>query len=217
MRQHPSSTIRVALIASLVAWGFLAPRTAHAETAALPSETPTPSDTSAAGKSAPPTPFGAKGTRALGFVVDLGAANSGLASRPLGLGFRTTLDSFVVDRLSIGGQFGFEYADVDGSFYNVGGGGRVGYAIPLGDKLALWPMVVLTYDAGTVPVPGASGTSSLQDVRVGGQLPLVMMLGGQVAFELGPIASTDVWRSVGGQGAAHVDLVGLRTGIVGWF
>jgi hypothetical protein len=78
-------------------------------------------------------------------------------------------------------------------------------------------MVLLTYDAGTVPVPPATGVSSLQDVRVGGQLPLIMTLGGQVAFELGPVASTDLWRSVGGQDAAHVGLIGLRTGIVGWF
>ncbi|HEY3817561.1 MAG TPA: hypothetical protein VGL81_10335 [Polyangiaceae bacterium] len=217
MRTFASSTVRAALIASVVAWALLTPRAVRAETTNTSGETPPPSDTSSAGKSAPPTPFGAKGTRALGFVVDLGAANSGLASRPLGLGFRTTLDSFVVDHLSIGGQFGFEYADVDGSFYNVGGGARLGYALPLGDKLALWPMVVLTYDAGTVPVPPATGTSSLQDVRAGAQLPLVMMLGGQVAFELGPVASTDLWRSVGGQDAAHVDLIGLRTGIVGWF
>jgi hypothetical protein len=217
MRHPKSPTTRLALIASLVAWGCLSPRPAHAEAANVASEAPTSSDTSAAGKSAPSAPFGEKGTRALGLVVDIGAANSGLPSRPLGMGFRTTLDSFVVERLSIGGSFGFEYADVDGSFYNVGGGPRVGYAVPLGDKLALWPMVTLSYDAGTVPVPPASGTSSLQDVRVGGQLPLVLLLGGQVAFELGPVASTDVWRSVGGQDAAHVGLIGLRTGIVGWF
>jgi hypothetical protein len=217
MRQPPSSTLRLALIASLVTWGVVSPRPARAETTTPATETPASSDTPAAGKSVPPDPFGTKGTRALGFVVDLGAANSGLPSRPLGLGFRTTLDTFVLGHVSIGGQFGFEYADVYGSFYNVGGGGRLGYALPLGDKLALWPMVTLTYDAGTVPVPPASGVSSLQDVRVGGQLPLVMMLGGQVAFELGPVASTDLWRSVGGQDAAHVGLIGLRTGIVGWF
>jgi len=217
MRQHPSSTTRVALIASLVAWSSLSARVAHAETTVAAGETPASSDTSAAGKSAPSTPFGAKGTRALGLMVDIGAANSGLPSRPLGLGFRTTLDSFVLDHVSIGGSFGFEYADTYGSFYNVGGGPRLGYALPLGDKLAIWPMVTLSYDAGTVPVPPATGTWSLQDVRVGGQLPLVLMLGGQVAFELGPVASTDVWRSVGGQDAAHVDLIGLRTGIVGWF
>ena len=217
MRQHQSSTARLALIASLVASALLSARVAHAGPTSAASETPAPSDTAAAGSSAPSAPFGSKGTRALGFVVDIGAANSGLASRPLGLGFRTTLDSFVLDHVSIGGSFGFEYADTYGSFYNVGGGPRVGYALPLGDKLALWPMVVLSYDAGTVPVPPASGTSSLQDVRVGGQLPLILTLGGQVAFEMGPVASTDLWRSVGGQDAAHVGLIGLRTGIVGWF
>jgi hypothetical protein len=209
--------VRLALIASLVAWGSLPGRLAHAGPPSAASETPASSDTAAAGSSAPPAPFGAKDSRALGLVVDLGAANSGLATHPLGVGIRTTLDSFVLDHVSIGGQFGFEYADTYGSFYNVGGGPRVGYALRLGDKLALWPMVVLTYDAGTVPVAPSTGTSSLQDVRVGGQLPLILTLGGQVAFEMGPVASTDVWRSVGGQDAAHVGLIGLRTGIVGWF
>jgi hypothetical protein len=217
MRTHLSSTARLTLIASLVAWGSFVPRLAHAGPGSAASEAPASSDTAAAGSSAPPAPFGTKGTRAPALVVDIGAANSGLPSRPLGLGIRTTIDSFVLDRVSIGGSFGFEYADVDGSFYNVGGGPRLGYALPLGDKLALWPMVTLSYDAGTVPVPPATGTSSLQDVRVGGQLPMILTLGGQVALELGPVASTDVWRSVGGQDAAHVGLIGLRTGIVGWF
>jgi hypothetical protein len=217
MKQILSSTARRALIASIAAGALLSPRLAHAETASLAAEAPASRDASAAGSSAPPEPFGTKGSRALGLAVDLGAANSGLASRPLGMGVRVGLDSFVLDNVSIGGSFGFEYADVDGSFYNVGGGPRVGYALRLGDKLAVWPMVTLTYDAGIVPVPPATGTSSLQDVRVGGSLPLVMGLGGQVAFEMGPVASTDVWRSVGGQDAAHMGLIGLRTGIVGWF
>jgi hypothetical protein len=217
MRDHPSSTTRLALIASLVACGCLSARLAHAGPGSAASEAPASSDTAAAGSSAPPSPLGTKGSRALALVVDLGAANSGLASRPLGMGVRTTIDSFVLDHVSIGGEFGFEYASVDGSFYNVGGGPRLGYALLLGDKLALWPMVTLSYAAGTVPLSGASGTASLQDVRVGGQLPLVMTLGGQVGFEMGPVASTDLWRSVGGQDAAHMGLIGLRTGLVGWF
>jgi hypothetical protein len=198
-------------------------RAAHAETSspAIATSTTTEAlearDTAATGTGAPPAPLGVRGSRALGFAIDLGAANSGVATRPLGMGGRVSLDSFVVEGLSIGGQFGFEYATVDGSFYNVGGGPRLGYALRLGDKLALWPMVLLTYDSGTVPQPGGSGAASLQDVRVGAHLPLVMTLGGQVAFELGPLASTDLWRSVDGQSAAHMDLIGLRTGLVGWF
>ena len=217
MMQRSSSTAHRVLLAALVVGVLLATRSAHAETAALVTETPASSDAAPAGKSAPYAPFGARSTRALGLAVDIGAANSGLPERPLGMGTRVTLDSFVLEGLSIGGSFGFEYATVYGGFYNVGGGPRVGYALRLGDKLAVWPMVTLSYDAGTVPVPPASGTSSLQDVRVGAHLPLVFMLGGQVAFEMGPMASTDVWRSVGGQNAARMDLIGLRTGLVGWF
>ncbi len=209
--------VRGTLIASGFACVCLSTRSARAERTVSPAETPVSADTSASGKSAPPDPFGTSGSRALGFVVDIGAANSGLPSRPLGLGVRTTLDTFVLDRVSVGGSFGFEYATVYGSFYNLSGGPRLGYALRLGDKLALWPIVTVTYAAGTVPVPPASGTSSLQDVRVGAELPMVLTLGGQVAFELGPVASTDLWRSVGGQDAARMDLIGLRTGLVGWF
>jgi len=217
MKELQSSTVRRALVAALVACVSLSTRPALAETAAMPTETSPPSDTPQAGKSAPLDPFGAKGTRALGLALDIGAANSGLPERPLGMGGRIALDSFVLDRLSVGGSFGFEYATVDGSFYNVGGGPRVGYALRLGEKLALWPMATLIYDAGTVPLASATGTASLQDLRVGGYLPLILTLGGQVAFEMGPVASTDLWRSVGGQDAARMDLIGLRTGIVGWF
>src|SRR5580692_1804058 len=134
-----NKTARLALIASLVASTFTMARPARAEVTMMPTATPASPDSSAAGRSVPPDLFGTKGTRALGFDLDIGAANSGLASRPLGLGIRTTLDSFVLDRVSIGGSFGFEYATVYGSFYNLGGGPRVGYALRLGDKLTLWP------------------------------------------------------------------------------
>ncbi|MGD0526622.1 MAG: hypothetical protein ABSE49_15860 [Polyangiaceae bacterium] len=208
---------RMFLVASLLAGGAVAARPALADTTPRPGETPTPSDAAAAGKSAPYDLFGTKGTRSLGFALDIGAANSGLPDRPLGMGGQVALDSFVLDRVSIGGQFGFQYATVDGSFYNVGGGPRLGYALRLGDKLVLWPMLTLTYDAGTVPTPSTGGSASLQDLRVGGYAPLVITMGGQVAFEMGPVASTDLWRSVAGQDAARMDLIGLRTGLVGWF
>jgi hypothetical protein len=204
-------------LAALIAALLSSARGAHAEASKATIEAPESADEGASGKSAPPVAFGAPGTRALGFVADIGAANSGLATRPLGLGATLALDSFVVGSLSVGGEFGFEYSSADGSFYNVGGGPRVGYAIALGNKLALWPMVIIAYDAGTVPAPASNDSVSLQDVRIGGQVPLVMTLGGQTAFELGPVASTDVWRSVGGEGAPQMSLLGLRAGIVGWF
>ena len=162
-------------------------------------------------------PLGTKGTRALGLVADLGPANSGVATRPIGLGASLVLDNFVLDGLSIGGEFGFDYSSADGSFYDVGGGPRVGYAIPLGNELAIWPTVVLAYETGTVPAAGSNDSMSLQDLRLGAQLPVVMTIGGQTAFELGPIASTDVWRSVAGQSAPTMNILGLRAGLVGWF
>jgi len=77
-------------------------------------------------------------------------------------------------------------------------------------------MTILDYQAGTVPGPDAT-SPSLQNLRIGASVPLVLTLGGQVAFELGPMASTDLWRQVGGQDAQRVDLIGMRTGLVGWF
>ena len=77
-------------------------------------------------------------------------------------------------------------------------------------------MMTVDYKAGTVPGP-TPGNPSLQDLRAGASLPLVLTLGGQVALELGPVASTDLWRSVGGQDASRMDILGMRTGIVGWF
>lgn len=173
-------------------------------------------DSAASGNDAPYDHFGTKGTRALGFAFDMGAANSSLASRPLGMGGQVALDSFIVEGLSIGGEFGFHVATAEGGFYDIGGGSRVGYALRLGDKLAFWPMAMLDYHAGTVPGPNG-GSPSLQNLRAGASFPLVLTMGGQVAFELGPMASTDLWRSEGGQDAARVSLLGMRTGIVGWF
>jgi hypothetical protein len=164
-----------------------------------------------------PDPLGTKGTRALGLVADLGPANSGFSTRPIGLGAGLTLDNFVLAGLSIGGEFGFDYSSADGSFYDVGGGPRLGYAIALGNELAIWPTVVVAYYTGIVPAAGSNDSLSLQDLRLGAQLPLVMTIGGQTAFELGPVASTDLWRSVAGQSASAMNLVGLRAGLVGWF
>lgn len=202
----------------LVAPLWLAPSPASATTTVTVTNggTPVQHDVASPGTDAPYALFGAKGTRALGFTFDMGAANSGLPSRPLGMGGQVALDSFVVEGLSIGGEFGFHAATVDGGFYDIGGGPRVGYALRLGDKLAFWPMLTLDYQAGTVP-GATAGTQSLQDLRIGASLPLVLTMGGQVAFELGPMASTDMWRSVGGQDASRMDLIGMRTGIVGWF
>jgi len=208
-----------ALKGALAALLLCSARPAYAETKApvVTPDLPDSSDTAKSEKSDPPVPLGTRGTRALAIVADLGPANSGVASRPIGLGADMVLDNFVLSGLSIGGEFGFEYSDAYGSFYDVGGGPRVGYAIALGDKLALWPTLVFAYEVGTVPVAGSNDAASLQDLRLGAQLPLVMTLGGQTAIELGPIASLDLWRSVAGQSAPAMTLVGLRAGIVGWF
>lgn len=205
-----------AALAAPVGLLLFASAPAHAETTA-PVVIPDSSVTAGSGRSDRPVPLGTKGTRALGLVADLGPANSGVATRPIGLGASLVLDNFVLDGLSIGGEFGFDYTSADGSFYDVGGGPRVGYAIPLGNQLAIWPTVVFAYETGTVPAVGSNDSMSLQDLRLGAQLPLVMTIGGQTAFELGPIASTDVWRSVAGQSAPTMNIVGLRAGLVGWF
>lgn len=207
---------RHAVLAAPCALLLSAPLPAQAETTALivPPESPV---TAASPRYDPPVPLGTKGTRALGLVADIGPANSGLATHPMGLGTSLVLDNFVLSGLSVGGEFGFDYSSADGSFYDVGGGPRLGYAIPLGDKLAIWPTFVFAYESGVVPAAGSNASLSLQDLRLGAQLPLVMTIGGQTAFELGPIASTDVWRSVAGQGAPTMNLVGLRAGLVGWF
>lgn len=205
-----------ALVAGLASLLLSAPSVAAAETTASVAAPESP-DTTASTRSDAPVPLGTAGTRALGLVADMGAANSGISTRPIGLGARLVLDNFVLRGLSIGGEFGFDYSSADGSFYDVGGGPRLGYAIALGNKLAFWPTVVVVYEAGVVPAVGSNDSVSLQDLRLGVQLPLVMTIGGQTAFELGPTASTDVWRSVAGQDASAMNLVGLRAGVVGWF
>jgi hypothetical protein len=216
---------RLAVIASLAASLSLPCAVARAETvgpSVVPSATlvttgaPQQRDSAASGNDAPFDRFGTKNTRALGFAFDMGAANASLASRPLGMGGHVGFDSFIAEGLSVGGEFGFHVATAEGGFYDIGGGPRVGYALRLGDKIAFWPMVTLDYMAGTVP--GANGGSpSLENLRAGASFPLVLTMGGQVAFELGPMASTDLWRSEGGQDASRVNLLGMRTGIVGWF
>ena len=211
-------TTRLASFAVFLAFPLSLAATARADppapsagaTAAV--DAPPASQTSDAGEH-----FGARGTRVLGLDFDTGVANSGLASRPLGLGVRPTLDTFVFEGFSVGASMGFEYARALGNdVYTVGGGPRVGYALRLGDRLAIWPKLFVSLDVGSVPLD-RQNSATLEDVRIGGHLPITIALGTNVLLEVGPVYSTDLFRSVGGNETARVDLLGLRTGIIGWF
>jgi hypothetical protein len=181
-------------------------------------ETPVAHELPAPGANAPRSFLGARGTIALGLDFDTGAANTGIPSRPLGIGVHPTLDVFVLDGLSIGGAVGFEYSHFNATdLYNYGGETRIGYALRLNDRLAIWPKISLGYVVGGVPQPQGSSMGTLEDLRIGANLPLLFTLGGHTMFELGPVASTDVWRTVDGQAVAREDVLGMRAGIVGWF
>jgi hypothetical protein len=197
---------------------------AEASSTANPYDVPTTTDARATpdappdrDKSTIPTSyFGQRGTLALGLSFDIGAANTGVSQRPLGLGVRPTLDVFLLDGLSIGVAAGFTQSAFDGSsFYTYGGEVRTGYALRLNDRFAIWPRLLVSYEVGGVPLP--SGTGTLEDLRAGANVPLVFRLGGHLMFELGPIASTDLWRSVSGQPAARDNILGMRGGLTGWF
>jgi len=231
----------VALLVSLVA------AQAHALTPLLPSGPPTlgtgptpspsvapsaPAETNADVRTgtAPEQHFGDAGTRALALSFDYGQANAGLPTQPLAFGVRPSLDAFVLPGLSFGATVGFDVASqpgYNGTIYTVGGGPRVGYALRLGDSFILWPKVFLSFDSGSVPTvsspPGATSLAfnangaSLEDLRVGVHVPFALKLGAHTLFEVGPVLSRDLWRTVGGQQVAAVDLVQLRCGLVGWF
>jgi hypothetical protein len=209
---------RILMLLLLLAATASAPTTARADPTSPLVATPVSPDEAPASKAAPQPHFGQRGTLVLGLDFDTGAANTGIPSRPLGLGVRPTLDAFVLEGLSLGAAAGFEYSRFAGqALYNYGAEVRVGYALRINDRFAIWPKILTSYTMGGVPIGASSTLGTLEDARVGANLPLVFTLGGHTMFEVGPIASTDIWRSVAGQSVPREDIFGLRAGFVGWF
>lgn len=129
---------------------------------------------------------------------------------------RPALDYFVAESISIGGHLGYTSSstgDLKSSSISIGP--RVGYALPLGEGLAFWPKVGITYatlsfDNGQVD---GSGNKMSLDVFA----PVAIQPAEHFFIGIGPMVSMDLSSKVEGEDADKQTTIGLMTQVGGYF
>lgn len=192
----------------------------------------------------PPLPFGAPGEIAISGTSGLGAgytSYSGSKASSLSFSFGPAVDVFVARNVSIGLSATIAYSDAqgygaDGSLVkttttNLSGAARVGYNVPLGASLSLWPRLLLGYewqqenqravDGGTTSVGGnplGYPTTTYEGLWTELQLPLVLHLAPHAFAGFGPSLFHEFSNPQGGSGGSgERTSVGALLDVGGWF
>ncbi len=99
--------------------------------------------------SSPSGIFGSKGQLAISSDAGISISNTSISDvdgSTTSLVLRPAVDFFVIDYLSIGGFLGLQYDSTPGgSSTAISIGPRVGYNIPLSERLSLWPKVGFSF------------------------------------------------------------------------
>ncbi|MGK4007185.1 hypothetical protein WMF31_31475 [Sorangium sp. So ce1036] len=108
-------------------------------------------------------------------------APDGLSSRTHAAWVSPSVEVFVTDRFSVGGTIGFSYTShafrlpdtggaatrIEGDSFAISVVPRVGYAISLGEPLALWPRAGFGYSASQADSTSTQGVSSSMSAWIG--------------------------------------------------
>lgn len=130
-------------------------------------------------------------------------------------------DFFVIDNLSIGGALGFRWEEGGGDYpprmTTVGIVPRVGYNIPAGDKLSIWPRLGLSY--GFVSLSPGRGRPAVSGnaVALRVEVPFALHLASHFFIGIGPYYATDLVAKTEGEDAPKASHYGIGTGLFGWF
>jgi hypothetical protein len=111
--------------------------------------------------------FGDEGQLAISSDAGLSLANtslSGVEESTTTLVLRPALDWFFADSISFGGFVGVDYTSApSGSTSVLSVGPRVGYNLPLGDRISVWPKVGLSIANTTLSEDDADGIGEDDD------------------------------------------------------
>lgn len=182
---------------------------------------------SAQEKPAEKTVLGKRGTIVLDRIVGLSSVGSGSLfqagiltfshtrqkyywseTTTTSVGIRPSLDVFVSNRITIGGDLGFGYTwrssspapgaiggigqIVPYSGFTVKAAPRIGYYVPIGDTLAIWPRAALGIDAGyrttDVRAPGIEADEVDLRLHAALDVDLVVPITPHLTFLVGPRA-----------------------------
>ena len=120
---------------------------------------------------------------------------------------RIGIDAFVTRGLSIGGALGFFYLSDQVRDSSTGFllAPRIGYALPVGPSLAIWPRAgVSTWHVSNNP-SGTGTDSSSSAVAVTIEVPVTILLAPRVAFTIGPTVDIGVGGSSLRDGRRHLN------------
>jgi hypothetical protein len=155
-----------------------------------------------------------------------GSSTSNNGGSTFGVSVAPAADYFVIDNLSIGLELLIGYATYSPPSFNgmsaqggntttYGFAPRVGYNIPLGTSLSLWPKVFFEY-AGYSEGGSGSGYGNVQ--LLGAYVPIVDQVTRHFFIGLGPNIVTELGASSDGSSASSkTTAYGLFASIGGWF
>jgi hypothetical protein len=165
----------------------------------------------------PPAHFGAAQTLAISSDATLGFSYS--SSESLGtvtdVNIHPAFDYFVIRGLSIGGTVNVNISsqDIQGSTfhsYTLGTGPRLGVAIPLGERVALWPRVETTINSMQWSDNGGESMSA----SVRGSVPVIIEAAPHFDLGFGPYLQRTA--HVGGNWFADSTNGGVQLTVGGW-
>ncbi len=162
--------------------------------------------------------FGAKGQKAVSSDAGLSVSNtsvSGVDGSTTKLLLRPAIDWFFAENVSFGGFVGVDYTSQSGSSTSVISiGPRVGYNLPVSNRLSVWPKIGFSLANTTVNTDGVGGLPDQEESNTAGQLNLfvpVMFHPVQHFFlGLGPALDLDL------SGENKATTVAVRLTLGGW-
>jgi hypothetical protein len=132
---------------------------------------------------------------------------------------RIGIDAFVTQGLSVGGALGFFYLSDQDEDSTTGFllAPRIGYALPVGPRVSIWPRAGVTYWHISSNPSGTDTEASASAVAVTVEVPVTILLAPRVAFMIGPTVDVGVGGSTSASlGGASVSTDQKYTDIGGY-
>ncbi len=126
------------------------------------------------------------------------------------------VDYFLMDSLSLGGAIGYQstsQGDVKSSGILIGP--RVGYAIPVGEGMAFWPKLGITYQ--TMSMDDGTNDMSGNKMSLDVFAPLAIQPAENFFVGIGPVVSMDLSSKIEDEDADKDTTIGITTQVGGYF
>jgi hypothetical protein len=126
------------------------------------------------------------------------------------------LDFFVARNVSIGAQVLFaRLSSDDFSITTVGVAPRLGYFVPLGPRLGLWPAVSVAYERSSTDLGDDFDSVSGYDIQLGVRAPLLFQPTDHFFVGIGPVFATQLVSKVDDEDSDKLTSFGLASTVGG--